>query len=55
MKPRVLVFVSNNSMIQLLYHEAKIVWNSLELLFFFFNRTFLGLSSGPLDFFWVRV
>ena len=39
-----------------LYHDTKTVWNSLELLLlFFFNWTFFGLRSGPLDFFWVRV
>ena len=39
-----------------LYHDAKPVWNSLELLLlYFFNWTFFGLLSGPLDFFWVRV
>ena len=37
-----------------LYHDVKTVWNSVEL-FFFFNWTFFGLRSGPLDFFWVRV
>ena len=35
--------------------DAKTVWNSLELFLFFFNWTFLGLHSGPLDFFWARV
>ena len=39
-----------------LYHDAKTVWNSLELLLLlFFNWSFFGLRSGPLDFFWVRV
>ena len=39
-----------------LHHDAKTVWNSLELLLllFFFNWTFWGLRSGLLDFFWVR-
>ena len=36
--------------------DAKTVWNSLELLLLlFFNGTFFGLRSGPLDFFWARV
>ena len=36
-----------------LYHDGKTVWNSLELLLLllFFNWTFFGLRSGPLDFF----
>ena len=36
-----------------LYHDAKTVWNSLELLLLlFFNYwTFFGLHSGQLDFF----
>ena len=33
-----------------LYHDTKTVWNSHELLLLF-NWTFLGLRSGPLDFF----
>ena len=40
-----------------LYYDAKTVWNSLELLLllYFFNWTFFGLHSRPLDFFWVTV
>ena len=40
-----------------LYHDAKTVWNTLELLLLllFFKLDFFGLRSGPLDFFWVRV
>ena len=47
----------------LLYHDAKTVWNSLELICFFFNWTFLGYvlgcwtffgsGSSLKDFFWV--
>ena len=47
----------NPGFVKQLYHDAKTVWNILELLLpiMFFNWTFFGLRSGPLDFFWVRV
>ena len=56
-KPRVLVFKSNNCIVFFYQRkvDAKTVWNSLELLLFFFNWTFLGLRSGLLDFFLARV
>ena len=46
-KPRFLIFMSNNN------HDAKILLN--YYYYIFFNWTFLGLRSGPLDFFWVRI
>ena len=62
MKPRVLAFMSNNKII--LYHDAKNIWNSLELLLLFFltglfwgyvlgRWTFFGSGSSLKDFFWV--
>ena len=39
-----------------LYHEKLSGILLISLLFLlFFNWTFLGLRSGPLNFFWVRV
>ena len=51
MKPRVLVFMSNNCIM-----TQKLSGILLNYYYYcFFNWTFLGLRSGPLDFFWVRV
>ena len=50
MKPRVLVFKSNNYCIVFIYQrkvDAKTVWNSLELLLLFFLiGLFLGYVLG---------
>ena len=60
MKPRVLVFKSNNNII-VLVSFTKERWTQklsgilLNYYYYFFNWTFLGLRSGPLDFFWARV
>ena len=54
-----IVFNSNNCIVFIYQRkvDAKTVWISLELLLLllFFNWTFFGLCSGPLDFFWARV
>ena len=53
MKPRVLVFMSNNNCIM----TQKLSGILLNYYYYFliFYWTFFGLRSGPLDFFWVRV
>ena len=50
MKPRVLVFMSNNCIM-----TQKLSGTLLNYYYYFFNWAFFGLCSGPLDFFWVRV
>ena len=60
MKPRVLVFKSNNNII-VLVSFTKERWTQklsgilLNCYYYFFNWTFFGLRSGLLDFFWARV
>ena len=50
MKPRVLVFMSNN-----LEWTQKLSGILLNYYYYFFNWTFFGLCSGLLDFFWAKV
>ena len=50
-KPRVLVFMSNNCIM-----TEKLSGILLNYYYYYFLiGLFLGLLSGPLDFFWVRI